>query len=366
LFTCFVCLVLVALFASPVRSQDESPSLVDEIVRMLKAELSERIVLDWLEASGRQPTSLLPDELIALKVAGATDELLEHLIAASKREELSESEAPSTPTESVAAASPETPESERSPESSENPESAVDALPEVQRIARPVIPSPERAAPADAAEEFAEIDDVDPTDGSGVLTRFRLSYSPLTDDGDDAWGLYVYLDGIPLSFVPESRVQSVLADAADGIEFTQRLPVGEHRLQLLLERHEKRRRAWEHSSRAAPEGLDFELLPGAAAEVDVTFRQSTLQSVDPISVVVRQEERVFEQTEVGGEPDQWPSLCDDLQGSSDVNRGHDPSLERQLRKCVGWDSLWEVDGPSRSDILKAMEQFDFRPIPNGA
>ena len=318
-----VALCGLALLAAPPAVAVEST--VDEIVEMLSAGIGGPVVLDWLDASGRALEPLTPSDLVALKKAGASDPLLRDLIERSKAEP---------------AASPDPPE----------PSPARD-----YGRAERVVVTPAPAAPV-PNETPVSVPPASPgaTDET-VLVRFRLAYDPIDEDDEDPWGLYVYLDGEPLSYVPASAIRGPLGAGDGGIDFRLRLPAGRHAVRVTLERHERKRKGWRHAARVYAEALDFELRAGADAEVELTFKETLLDFTDPLTFRVRQEERVVERERIGGDPDEWPELCEDL-------GARDPARE----ECLSWSELWASEGPTLDEIREAMARFDYRPIPKGA
>lgn len=44
-----------------------------------------------------------------------------------------------------------------------------------------------------------------------------------------------------------------------------------------------------------------------------------------------------------------------------------PSRRDQLERCVRWPDLWDGGGaPPRDEVRRALEAFDYRPVPKGS
>ena len=65
-------------------SASASDEVCAEVVRLLEAGLGEPLVLRWLEESGKRPGRPTADDLVALKKAGASDELVAKLLDRSR------------------------------------------------------------------------------------------------------------------------------------------------------------------------------------------------------------------------------------------------------------------------------------------
>lgn len=298
--------LILSLAAGPVAADT-----VDEIVRMLEGGLSEELILDWLDAAEEAPARPAAEELLKLKRAGASEELLRELVRRSRPQ----APPPASPAAAVLAPAAEGPES-------------VDPV--------PVDPVPGVSGGVS---------------GATAVVRFRLLYAPRFDDGEESWDLLVYLDGRPLSYVPASSDPLGLT-AGDPLQVELALPVGSHTLRLLQERHERSRRGWRHAARAAPPAFVFELSAGADAKVDLEFHQSWGQLTDPLTFRFSQEDRIVDREDVGGDSEYWPELCEDA--------GREPSRD----DCLGWASLWPgISAPPLGEVREALSRFAFRPVP---
>lgn len=301
-----------------VSAQQGQPTLAGQVLQMLQAGLSAEVILDWLASQSEPAAAPSAGEMVALKEAGASDGLLRALLARARGEEV-----PVPPPAAPPAAAPQPPA------------------------------APEAPPAAGAAQE--------------VLVTFRLSYEPRFESGEEEWDLFVYLDGKPLSYVPRSGSlgSGSLPGSGEALELRRRLAPGPHLLRVTQERHQARRRGrWLHAARVAPAELAFELTAGRDAEVEVTFHQGWpgLGTSGPLTFRAVQGERVVEAEEVGGDPEEWPALCEEIEAST-----AGPDREDRLEGCVRWQELWGGrDVPGRDEVRRALEAFDYRPVPRGS
>lgn len=341
---------------TPASAGESEPASDDPVIRgvldMLAAEISEPVIGQWLDAAAQAPRLPTPSEMVALRRAGASDELLGRLLALSQA-------------------------ARSDPGAAHGSDRATAAGERQVRVAAPAVssssppstepsaePSAEPSMPAVRASEPAR--DVVPALSGPIETQFSLSYSPYVLDGDEEWDFYVYLDGEPLSYVPSSGLLG-----ADALVFDLPLEPGPHRLRLSQERHgEARRGPPTHDSRVAETVVAFELEPGASAEVEIVFSQTLLRSKNPISYRIAQGGRVLQIEErTGGDPESWVEPCEDLELS--LGEGQPSRSERRrLERCVPWSQLWAEPGaesseshPTRAQILEALARFDYRPTP---
>ena len=316
-------LALLVLAGAPALHAD-ADGLTAEITKMLGAELSEEIILDWLDAQPAPTEPLSADALVALKKAGASDALMKRLLAMSKG-------ATSEPTGQ---------------------------------------PTPPEAAPvtAPAAETTAPPAPASPTDPSAnAMVDFRLSYLERVDEEEvgavGAWDLFLYIDGIPITFMTGNE----LSNQPSVLEFRRALPPGEHSIRVTQERHFRRGGRWHHETRVAGSEFRFELEPGVPARLDFDFVERLMDYQDPLQFSLVQGEDVVDSGRVGGDAEFWPALCEDIEAS--VPEGKKPTRRqrRHLESCVDWDGMWsDMTVPSRSEVLEAMADFDFRPRPKGS
>ncbi|MCG8457547.1 MAG: hypothetical protein MI919_14835 [Holophagales bacterium] len=339
-----VAVLLLAAAPGPVEGAPAGDPLLGGVVRMLQAVMSEEVIRQWVEASAERPTLPSADGMVQLREAGASDELLSFLIARARPtvSDSAGSAAPSTPPNPTPAPAPSAAGARMQPaaETKGVPEAA-------QPSADPRTPGIRVAMPAGG-------------EGEGwVPTDFALSYSPYFLEGEKTWDLFLYLDGKPLSVVPEGGLFD-----SDTLRFSKQLEPGEHRLRLVQERHvEGRRGRLEHESRTGELELAFRLEQGLPAEVELSFSQSVLSSKNPVDFRIAQGGRVIDaRQDVGGQPDRWSLVCEDL----DVTlAGREPSRsqKRRYQDCVSWASLWPGGAPPRAEVIEALSRFDYRPVP---
>ena len=318
-------IVLAGLLAlglvPPLVADAEGGSLSEQVLEMLEADLSEEIVLAWLE--GVEPPTARPTagELVALKKAGATDRLLAALLALSKGD----------PIEPAPAAEP----------------------------APPAVVPGEAPAPVAAGEPGLE----------GALVDFSLQYDPPQFDHEvELWDLYVYLNGEPLAYVPPSV--TFLGQGGQALEFRRRLPSGRHVLRVTQERHVRRPgNRWQHSARVSAQEFVFEVVGGTPAELELTFSEGPLatRSTGPLRFHFLQEERVTDLDGVGGDPETWPLLCEEIEANRAPDEAARGGARRDLEGCVRWASLWGgLNVPERQAVRRALEMFEFKPVPKGS
>jgi len=280
---------------------------------MLSAGLSSEFVLSWLEGSRVPPARPTAEQAIAMRQAGASNELMVRLLELSTEE-----------------------------------------------VADPALARPPVADPVERVGPLA--------DGSGVGVAFELSYAPRFEDGEPTWDLYVYLDGRPLSYVPATAA-SVLAELAEPLVFERRIAPGTHTLRVSQERHGRRGSdAWRHQARVAPDVFHFDLEPGLEARIEVRFEQgleALLTGRGPVTFRMTQGERGGELEAVGGYPEDWAEICEDVE--SETREWGEKRRSRRLEGCVSWAELWPgAAAPSRAAVWEALAAFDFRPVPRSS
>lgn len=313
-----VALSLLAVAAGWVPAAAQEDSLSGQIVRMLEAELSEEIIREWLDGQSVPTEPLSADDLVALKSAGASDDLLRALIVSTRG----------------------------APETVSPPTSA----PATERPSAPPTPAPPGLSSSSPA----------PTSES--LVTFKLSYLARFEEPDPEWDLFVYIDGIPLSYLTTASIEKRAAE----IEFLRSVPAGEHVLRVTQERHFKRGGQWRHETRVATTAFPFELAGGVPVRLELEFVERLMDYQDPLAFKLTQGAAVTDSGRVGGEAEFWPFLCDDIEAS--IATGKKPSRRqgRKLEECVRWEGLWgSLVAPSRSEVLDAMADFEFRPRPKG-
>lgn len=326
-----ICSLLTALLTALPASAGEPQGIYVDVIRMLDAGLSEELIVNWLVGDDRPVPVASADDLIGLKTAGATDGLLDQLL------ELSRNDADPAP--------------RPMPEEPAEPAHPI----------QPASPTRAETMPTPAAAPRSD-------SGSDPLVSFRLAYTPPKVDFDhELWNLYVYLDGEPLAYVPPN---TSFADRGDALEFRQRLAPGAHLLIVTQERHDRKgRKRWHHQARVSSQGFAFEVSPDYDGEAELTFNEGVLgtNSGGPLTFRFVQSDQVTELESVGGQPDSWAPVCEEIEAN--VAEGEKPgrSVEADLARCVRWSDLWEgIAGPTRSQIREALAAFDFRPVPRGS
>jgi len=321
-----LCLPAAAL---PARAAELDP-VVQEVVHMLEGGVSEPVVASWLESSGRRPARVDAAELVALRKAKASDDLMKRLIQLANG-----APAPETPPARPAAA----------PEAAPLPAPAPAAVP----LAAPAPPPPASAAvPAGI-----------------VPVRFDLAYRPFAAEEDaPSWSLFVYLDGRLLT----GAKPAMISLTARNWQLDRGLFPGRHVIRLVQERHERRfgGGAWLHAARVAPEPLAFDVDPGGAWRVSLSLDQVKIRKRGPLELRVTRGDREVAAVAGGGEPDAWPPLCEDVEASMTGQKaGSKPSgdARRDLARCVRWSALFPgiENVPSRDEVRAALERDRFQP-----
>jgi hypothetical protein len=380
--------------AAGAADKEEAKAAVDEVVnevaRMLQAKVSERVIVHWLETSGRRPASVGSREILELQRAGASDPLMDRLLdlAAQARNATAEAAAgqPAAPSPGGASTAPASPAASAPPVPASPAPSAAPSPPRpavpatVAASAAPASSSPESppmASPATAAATGA-------SGGTGAGAEraasfhWIIAYRPHFEADDERWDLYVYLDGRYLAWIKSPLVSFV----DPPLEFERSLAPGRHVLRVVEERHLRKfgRAGWTHEARVAPVALVFEAAPAAAGRVEL--RCETRPRGGPLRLRVTQGDAeaaaAFAEPAVG-QPDSWPALCDDLAGKAGAagalpaaGKGDDPSsrqaarpARRGLASCLRWADLWPgVPAPPSRDAVRAdLERRGFRPDP---
>jgi len=336
--TLVVCLALVSLPAEATDSKDDS--VVEAVLSMLEAGVGEDAIITWLESSNETLPRPRADQLIALKKAGATGTLLEKL--------LKEAE----------------PTAESSPSPAEASSSAAESTPDLTLDAS--AKSPSKTAPLSEGE---------PQKASSprqILVNFDFSYSPWYlndneyDEHEDGWDFFVYMDGIPISYVPTAAVRGLTAN----LEFSQLVDPGPHLVRATLERHRRDSGdRWTHAARVAEESLAFEISPsGPEASLTVRFKENWGRLGDgPLDFVFTQGDRVVELEGVGAAPENWPLICEEIEANLEPGEKPDGNQRRELDGCVRWPDLWQGRwAPPRNEVRDALAMFDYRPVPKGS
>ncbi len=330
--------VLVVLVVPGVPAAAETPSgVLDEVLAMLEAGMSEPIIVQWLDGSDQRPRRPSAADLIGLKQAGASDELLARLL------EL----AGEAPDDRVVEPAAEAPSAVMSPAGPTAPATAP----------------PPSVAPPQPATRAQPVAPTQPAATGEIPVHFELSYLPDFDEDEDEWGLYVYVDGEPLTYVPAGSLLG-----AKPLRFRQFFAPGSHTLRVTQERHVKHGRdRWFHAARLAGIELPLELQAGTRADVELKFRQSQFAlggSQGPLSFRLVQGKKVEVIEKQGGDPESWPLVCEEIEANAEAGKELKKSLRRQLDDCTPWSELWGgLEVPSREKVREALALFRYRPIP---
>ncbi|MEM7355806.1 MAG: hypothetical protein AAF657_33630, partial [Acidobacteriota bacterium] len=347
-------LLLTVSAAAPANAEPIAGPVLDEVQQMLQAEMSEEIILRWLAAQTERPRHPEAADLIALKEAGASDALLAHLMDLA-----AESASTSAPARPQEPAPPSKPIASTRPTTTAPPPTPV---PTTKPAPAPEPTAPAAtAAPAPAATATPEALAGPSADGE-VPVRFEMSYRPDLDEDDDEWGLYVYINGEPLTYVESSN----LLDSSK-LSFRRFLEPGQHVLRVTQERHEKRwGDKWLHAARMSKADFPFTLAADRGAEVTLQFRQPQFAFgswKDPLSFRFVQGQNVQVTEDVGGDPESWVAVCEEIEANAqggELRR----SLRKQLDGCQRWPELWgERQVPSRDEVRRALALFEYRPVP---
>ena len=348
-------LVLFASTISPsiARNSPSASSKFDSIVSMLEAGLSEEVITAWLDGETEPLPRPSADQLIALNTAGASDALLKRLLAKSPppSDEDTVSATSDTATESPAPAD----------RSSSEPEMEIEASAKLPSI----------TAPRNAPSVEKAMDSTEPP--SEVMVNFTLSYTPWYlnqqsfDPVEDYWDFFVYLDGIPLSYVPPASITGV----SSNLEFSQLVPAGRHIVRVTLERHKRSGGdSWSHRAMVAEQAFPIDVaVDGPEASLTVRFRETWagIGGDGPLQFTFQQGDEITELDGVGGDPETWPLICEEIEANLRPRESPGRQVERDLATCLAWDTLWEgVWSPPRSEVREALAMFEYRPVPKGS
>lgn len=310
-------LVGVSGFAADAADQGLDP-LVAEVVEMLDAGVSDGLILQWLESTGRRPVDIGSEGLIALTEAQASELLMSRLL------ELVEAERPDGS--------------------------------KVASEAAPIGPSPRQSLTEESAEESVE-------------AIFRLSGTRMWVDEDEPdspreerWNVYLYLDGDLIAWTRPNQ-------QGDPVEARRVIPTGSHEMRVILQRYEKSRGGWSYESLAVPTLVAFDAQVGDPLEIEVDMERSwglwrDRSDGGPLSYVIRQGVRVLGESKgAGGNPDDWQPVCEDIEANFPESQGVPRAYRSSMSRCARWADLW--NGPaketSRTEILEDLAEYDFEP-----
>ena len=333
-------LLVVSLLCLPVVSShaESKDPVLTGVLEMLEGEISEEIILEWLE-SGPRPARPGASEMVALKKAGASDKLLSQLLALAGAPE--------------PAAPPPTP-------APSQPSQTFSAPPPTPTAPSQTTPSPQPRAVESSPRTAVRPEPAQAPSPGGVPVSFELYYVPDFGEDDPEWDLFVYLDGEPLTSIPAG---SPLI-GGKTLSFERHLAPGRHVFRLVQERHERRGRTkWFHLARVLEETIEVDLAPGTQAFFSVRFRQGLLQGhLNPVSYRFAQGSEEKRKEGLGGDPDGWPVVCEELRSNLKANGQLPRSLRADEENCVRWADLWTSEVPSRDAVRRLLESFRYRPV----
>ncbi|MEM1179429.1 MAG: hypothetical protein AAGM22_13850 [Acidobacteriota bacterium] len=340
----------------PAAAESIGDPVLDGVVELLAAEFSDVVILDWLGTTEDQPRPPSARDLVALRKAGASDAIIQGVLAAARGEASVPAAPPSVPPAAPAV-------------SGHGVSAEVEAATANPAVVRPDPPAAaQRRAPPSAAgdpRDFSlgtrpfttpprsEAAELVPRGRGAVSARFTLSNVPYWLEDEEPWSLFLYMNGEPVTFISEGTLLS-----ERPLRFTQLLKPGRQRLFLFHEQHDGDDGM--HYSKVLPDPIEFDLEPGGTAEIEVAFKQTVISPNRPISFRVSQNGRlVDEASDLGGSVEGWNWLCEDLERTLEGKR------DSRLGDCVRWRDLWVgyPDGPTRTQVIQAFSNFDFRPVP---
>lgn len=327
--------------------------VVADVVRMLGAKVSERVVVHWLETSGARPASVGSREIVALGHAGASDALIDHLL------DLAAPKAPA----GQAGAHPEP-----APPTAEVPAGAAPAAAPPKAASSPQAALPPQAASSSQVGLPHQAASPPPADGHAAgphaaAFHWSIAYHPDFGADDERWDLYVYLDGRYLAWV-KSPVVSLIDPP---LHFDSGLPPGRHVVRVIQERHLRKlgRGGWTHEARVAPAALTFEVAADVAGSVELRVEGHSRGA--PVSLKVAQGDAAPRKAEPAvGLPDAWPALCEEVGAGKTGGKAPSRSERRELSSCLHWNDLWPgvAPPPSRDAVRAELERRGFHPDPS--
>lgn len=202
---------------------------------------------------------------------------------------------------------------------------------------------------------------VSPPADAKVAVRFDLDYSPVVREGEEPWDLFFYLNGELLAWCPGA--QNPLN--RKSLVFIRALAPGSYLVRLNRERHIPRSSdKWRHETRICPATIPLTITPGSEIEVKVVFAESTFFWKPPLSYTIhRGGETLASERGLGGQPESWPRLCEDLEANQKAGKT-DREVKPPAADCTRWSSLWEgIQVPDRRAVLEEMAHYKFRPVP---
>jgi hypothetical protein len=231
--------------------------VVQEVVRLLGSKVSEPVIERWL-GEGHHPAVVGSRELIALKQAGASDQLTEKLLDLATRRT------------STAGASP---------------------------------------APAPAGRD-ADTSLPNPGQHAAKL-HWTVTYHPNFLADDVRWDLFVYLDGRYLAWVKAPLVSFL----QKPLEFEAVVAPGHHLVRLMEERHVRKpgTNDWDSQARVAPKALPLDLKPDTPGQVEIVLEVHPRGG--PVTLQIRQGDSAEAKEQPSLPlPENWQPLCEEVPG----------------------------------------------------
>jgi len=325
IWVAFPCLLAVAAAGAESGTSDSTlDPIVSQVVEMLNAGVSDSLIVQWLEATGRRPTDIGSQGLIALTEAGASEQLTNTLLdlVGERREG----------------------------------ELAVD-----QELAQEARTTEEAGAQIPIAGS-------PPTTQGGVEATIRLGAKRAWVDEDEPdsprdqrWSVYLYLDSEFVAWTrPDLKGKPVEAHLA--------IQPGHRELRVVLQRYEELRKGWSYESLSVPTLVTFEAQSGDPVEIEVDMKRiwglwRDRKDGGPLSYVIRQGSNVLVKNDgTGGNPDQWQPVCEDVEANFPDAQGVPRAFRSSMGRCVRWGTLWSGAGKTaRAEILRQLADHDFEP-----
>lgn len=318
-------LAVAAAGAESGTSDSTLDPIVSQVVEMLNAGVSDSLIVQWLEATGRRPTDVGSRGLIALTEAGSSEQLTNTLLGlvGERREG----------------------------------EPAVD-----QHLAQ----EPRSVEGADSSTPNAE---PQVPAGGGVEATIRVSAKRVWVDEDEPdsprderWSVYVYLDGDFVAWVRPDR-------KGEPVETQRVIQPGHHEIRLVLQRYEELRKGWSYESLSVPTLVAFETSHGNPVAIEIEMKRiwglwRDRKEGGPLSYVIRQGSQVLAENDgAGGNPERWQPICEDVEANFPAVENTPRAFRSSMERCVRWDTLWRDGAPStsRADILSQLAEHDFEP-----
>lgn len=305
--------------------QLELDPVVVDVVEMLRAEVDEGVIVQWLESTDRRPVDISRQGMIVLTDAGATEGLITSLL-----------------------------------------QRVDDVDPELTKTGAPNSVAPTATADLDAD---ASVHTGTEAGRESVEATFSLRARQAFVDEDEPdspreppWSVYLYLDGELIAWTRPSV-------KGEPVEARRTIESGRREVRVVLQRYEDQRGGWFHESLSVPTLVDFEVLPGDSVDVEVEMKRiwglwREKKDGGPLSYIIRQGDDVLAKDQgSGGNPDRWQPVCEDVEANFPDAQGVPKRFRNQMGRCARWSELWTAGGQStsRSEILADLARYDFQP-----